>query len=337
MIRSSVSFLLLLVIFLICGSAEARTSDYRRAQTLAKTDPLEAEALFERFIRETPNGKVRRAANYELFYLRLRNGRLAEAFVQSGNREFGKKFNTAVADAYGITGEQASGLVRRLRAVCAEEGEVSRLGYYLRQGQMPAPVWDFALRVMLRCKATGRSDIFASDLFELERATRLQTALRLIAVREQLYADADRASDLFAITRAAAEAQYGEDEQLKIQLIVLGARIAAAKEDYEQAIARCADLPATKAARQARATCDVLVAHALFRQGDSGQAWKTLRKVPLTPMEPDTRLLRLTVAVAAGVTEPEKLTAFTQRASYPYCARSLRELAQTVLAGKNRK
>ncbi|HNE21313.1 MAG TPA: hypothetical protein PLF85_16455, partial [Turneriella sp.] len=61
MIRSSVSFLLLLVIFLICGSAEARTSDYRRAQTLAKTDPLEAEALFERFMRETPNGKVRRA------------------------------------------------------------------------------------------------------------------------------------------------------------------------------------------------------------------------------------------------------------------------------------
>lgn len=337
MIRSSVSFFCLLVTFLTVGSAEARTSDYRRAQVLAKSDPLEAEALYERFMRETPNAKIRRAANYELFYLRLSNGRLAEALAQSGNKEFGKKFSTAVADAYGITGEQASGLVRRLRAICAEEGEVSPLGNYLRQRQMPAPVWDFTLRAMLRCKATGRSQIFAPDLFELERPTRLQTALRLIAVREQLYADADKAAQLFAITRSAAEEQFAGDEQIKVQLIVLGARIAAAKEDDAQAFALCEELPPGQPAKQARAACDLLLAHALLKKHEPAKAWKKIRQVPVNQLELDNRLLRLAVAVAAGVAKPEKLATFAKRASYPYCARSLRELAESVLAENNHK
>jgi hypothetical protein len=54
-------------------------------------------------------------------------------------------------------------------------------------------------------------------------------------------------------------------------------------------------------------------------------------------MDMDTRLLRLTVAVAAGREKPEKLVRFSKRASYAYCARSLRELAESVLAQKKSK
>jgi hypothetical protein len=335
--RSSVSFPFLLALLLLTGNAEAGNADYRRAKALAQSDPLEAEALYERFMRETPNGKIRRAANYDLFYLRLRNARLVEAFAQSANKEFGRKFSTAVADAYGISEAQASGLVRRLRLVCAEEEDVSRLGDYLRQGKMPAPVWDFALRVMLRCGVKSRSQIFAPDLFELERPTRLQTALRLIAVREQLFVDPERASELFAITRTAAQEQHAADEQLHMQLALLEARIAAAQEDYDSAIALCNALATEEEAKPVKSACDLLVAHALLKQGDAANAWKRIRRVPVNPTELDTRLLRLTVAVAAGVEKPEALVRFGKRASYAYCARSLRELAGSVLAQKNPK
>jgi hypothetical protein len=56
--------------------------------------------------------------------------------------------------------------------------------------------------------------------------------------------------------------------------------------------------------------------------------------VPLNPADIDSRLLRLVVAVAAGFEKPEKLLAFRNRASYSYCARSLRELADSVITEK---
>jgi hypothetical protein len=336
-IRSSGRFFFLLVLLLLSVNAEAGNADYRRARALAESDPMEAEALYEKFLRETSNRKLRRAANYELFFLRLRNARLVEAFAQSANKDFDRKFRTAVADAYSISEAQASGLVRRLRAVCANEKDVSRLGDYLRRQEMSAPVWDFALRVMLRCGVQGRSQIFAADLFELERPTRLQTALRLIAVREQLFVDPERASELFAITRTAAQEQYAADEQLHVQLFLLEARIAALQEDYDSAIALCNALATEEKAKPVKSACDLLVAHALLQQGDAANAWKRIRRVPVKPIDMDTRLLRLTVAVAAGREKPEELVRFSKRASYAYCARSLRELAESVLAQKKSK
>ena len=334
MIRNSVKFFVLLAHCTLTVSAEAKTPDYHRAQAIAKADPLEAEALYERFIRDTPHSKLRRAANYDLFYLRLRNGRHAEAFAQAGSKELGRKYSISLADSYGITGQQAANLVRRLQGVCSQEEEVTRIGKLLRSEKMPAPVWDFTLRVMLRCKAHGRSHVFVPDLFELEKPTRLQTQLRLIAIREQLYVDADKAGQLLAITRAATEDQYTDDEQLRMQLLVLEARIAAAKEDYDRVIARCGELASATGAKQAKAACDLLVAHAFLKNGDPAQAWKRIRNATVNPAELDSRLLRLTVAVAAGLEAPDKLVVFRQRASYGYCARSLRELADSVLSEK---
>jgi len=330
-IRSSVKFVILLV---LTRSAQAKGSDYLRAQAIAKSDPLEAEALYERFMQETPHGKWRRAANYDLFYLRLRNGRFVEALAQAASKDLSKFYGTALADAYGITSKQASVLVRRLQAVCSHEEEPALLGSLLRNEKMAAPVWDFALRALLHCKAHGRSQIFASDLFEIEQATRLQTQLRLIAVREQLYADADKALALFKITRTALEEQHPDDEQLRTQMLVLEARIASARADHDQVIHLCKELAQGKTAKPAMIACDLLVVHALLKKGDPEQAWRRISHVQVSPLDLDTRLLRLTVAVAAGLEKPEKLVKFSHRVSYKYCARSLRELAEAVLAEK---
>ncbi len=337
MIRNSVRILVVLSQCAVTVGLEAKTTDYGRAKALAKADPVEAEALYERFMRDTSWGKMRRAAHYDLFYLRLRNGRLAEAFPLSDSIDLGRKYRRSLADFYGISEGQASKLVRRLHGVCSQEEEASHAGRLLRSEMMPAPVWDFALRVLLRCRTKGRSQLFSSDLFEIEKPTRLQTQLRLIAIREQLYADADKAQKLFAIARAAAEAQYGTDEQLKVQLIVLEARIAAAQEDFDRVIELCGEIPADSGMKQARTVCALLTAHALLKKGEAEKAWKKIRNIEINPSELDTRLLRLTIAVAADVEESQKLAEFTRRVSYSYCAKSLRELAAAVLAEKTNK
>lgn len=334
-IRSSASCLLAAAFLLTAvARAEARSADYRRAQALVKSDPLEAEALYERFIRETSNDKMRRAAGYDLFFLRLRHRRLVEALVQSRQKQFRRKYNTALSDAYGITNAQAASLARHLRSACAREEQPDRIGSFLRAEHLPAPVWDFALRVLLRCGIEGRSQLIATHLFEAGKVTRLQMALRLIAVREQLYADADKAAKLLAATRAVAEEHFADDEQLELQFILLEARLAAVREEYDAVIERCTELPPGKHATQANAACDLLVTHALLQKGEAAQAWKRIRKVRVNPLDLDKRLLRLVAAVAAGVVEPEKLMRFSRRASYSYCASSLRQLAGSVIEEK---
>ena len=334
-IHSSASCLLAAAFLLtVVARAEARSPDYRRAQALVKSDPLEAEALYERFIRETPHDKMRRAAGFDLFFLRLRNGRFVEALVQSGQKQFTRKYHTALSDAYGITNAQAASLARHLRAACAKEEQPDTIGSFLRAQHVPASVWDFALRVLLRCGIKGRSQVFAADLFEGGKVTRLQVALRLIAVREQLYVEGGKATELLAATRAVAEEHFADDELLKLQFILLEARIAAVREEYDAVIERCTDLPPGKHATQANAACDLLVTHALLQKGEAAQAWKRIRKVQVDPLDLDKRLLRLVAAVAAGVVEPEKLAHFSRRASYGYCASSLRQLAGSVIAEK---
>lgn len=305
--------------------------DYRRAQSLVSSDPLEAEALYERFLAHAKDLKRRRAANYELFFLRLRNARLIEAFTQAGNQSFGKKYHQAVANQFSIQRQQASILVQNLRAACKNKKGAGRVGEYLRRHNLPVPLWDFSLRVLKRCAVENRSSIFSDDLFEISNAARSVILLRLIAIREQLYTDAEKAEQLLLFTRQDAEG-YADDTALAAQFAVLEARIADEREDYEKALRICDSLDHDEVPAQAVASCNLFAAHALLRLGHAERAFRRIAKVSLAQQNLDGRLLRLVIAVEAGKVDRRKLEQFTQRASYRYCARRLRDLAAATLA-----
>lgn len=288
-------------------------------------------------MKTTDDDRLRRAADYDLFFLRLRQGRLAEAFSQTGKKSFAKKYAAALAESYGLSPQSAAQLTRYLKKACSRAAPVSRVGDFLREESLGAPVYDFSLRVLQRCNAPEPDGLFAPDLFSGERATRLKTALRLIAIREQIYVDVQHAGELFAVTREAAEAQYAADKDLGAQLLVLGARIAVAKRDHAGALALCDRLLSGRSALPAAEACALIAAYALLEQGDIPAARSRIRRVRVRPQNLDARLLRLTVAVAAGDFEPAKLRSFAGRASYPYCARSLREQSESILVQMNAK
>lgn len=305
--------------------------DYRRAQSLVSSDPLEAEALYERFLANAKDIKRRRAANYELFFLRLKHARLIEAFTQADNKSLGKKYYQAVADQFTIQRHQASVLVHNLRAACKGKKSAAHVGEYLRRHNLPAPLWDFSLRVLKRCTVENRSTIFSDDLFETPNAARSVVLLRLMAIREQLYTDAEKAEQLLLFTRQDAE-RYADDTALAAQFAVLEARIADEREDYEKALRICDSLDHEEVPAQAVTSCNLFAAHALLRLGHAERAFRRIAKVSLARQNLDGRLLRLVIGVEAGKVERRRLKQFTQRASYRYCARRLRDLAAATLA-----
>lgn len=323
---------IVLLMALVNPIASSSMHDYRRAQSLASSDPLEAEALYERFVANAEGGKMRRSANYELFFLRLKHARLVEAFLQINHKFLAEKYHQAIADRFAVSRKKVTVLIRKLRAVCDRQKNVAAIGDYLRENSFSAPLWDFSLRILSHCEVKNRSSIFSEELFEKQNASRSEILLRLIAIREQLYKDAEKAEQLLLFTRQDAAERYSGDIALAVQFSVLEARIADERGEYERVIQICDDLVSTETPSQAIAACNLLAAHALLRLGHAEQALQRITKTKLERANLDGRLLYLLIALEVGKRESHELRQFTKRASYRYCARKLRDLAAQILA-----
>ncbi|HRP68727.1 MAG TPA: hypothetical protein PLY93_04285, partial [Turneriella sp.] len=137
---------------------EARSSLYRRAQQLTENDPREAEALYVKFIRETGAHKLKRAAYHELFALRLKEARLAEAFFQINKKSFRRRYVSAMEENLHLSNRRAQRLLSVLERECNPERDTEKLREYLEASKATVLEYNYVLRVQTLC---GNNDTLA--------------------------------------------------------------------------------------------------------------------------------------------------------------------------------
>ncbi len=313
---------------LIFVQAITARNRYYRAQALLEKDPLEAEALLVRFIDKTHDTKMRRAANYQLFYLRLKQHRFAQAFLQATQKEMRKKFSTALSELWQMDESESGTLLTRLRTSCESKADLTDVRETLSSKPFPIEAYDFTLEVLALCKVPQRSQIFAPNLFEIENPSALERRLQLVAVREQMYADSATARSLLKYIKKNDDPQ---DIQKNAQYLLFSARIASLENNHDQVHESCAQISKKKKVAPLRRACDFLVVFSFLMTSDFNAAYELVQKMHIRPAEIDYRLLRVSAAVLSGNEPLVELKRFTKRASYLYCAASLRDWVESML------
>ncbi|MCX7633890.1 MAG: hypothetical protein N2Z22_11225 [Turneriella sp.] len=295
---------------------------------MAISDPLEAEALYEHFLANSQNPKLRRAAVYELFFLRLRQQRFAAAFRQAENSPFAQHYHKSLAASLGLKLNMAKLLVSKLRKSCDDSQKIFDLQQLLRNGY-PISAWDFALQVLHDCGMEDPTLLFPEEIFSEEESdiTPRNIQLQLLAAREQIATAPETAAQLLVRARNDIEVNFPDDHKLQLQLLSLEAQLALHWQDYAMAIAKCQKVRGN--AKVSRA-CRFIRAYALLKLQEPHKAWQEIVKIQLQPWELDYRLLKIIVGVAAGQIPEESLQQFRRRLSYTQCARELRELANQL-------
>jgi hypothetical protein len=312
----------------------AAASAHAKALALRERDPIEAEALLARFVKETGSDKLRRAARYDLFYLRLSNNRLVEAFGQGLSDSFRRKYREAVSMRFNLTPKQASRLIGRLEKACGEKEISDSLGAFLSSGQYGAAVYEFAIRTMQNCQIESAAEILSPEIWAAKAASERRLALKLLKIRYSLD-DAALATEQLANIATVDAELLAATPVLSAQHILLQARVALAQGDLSLADSHCKALVGRHAKSQ-REACRFLTAFHLAENEQFTEAYKLLQAVEIAPSQIDYRLMRLTLAVAVKRVGVSKLQKFTRRASYRYSAASVRALAEKVIAGENK-
>lgn len=312
----------------------AAPSLYRRAQDLAEDDPREAEAMFAQFVKQSGDAKLKRAAAHELFALRLKQGRLKEAFFQGGSGTFRKRFLSAVEEGLKLAESSARRLVAALRRECeaAEQGDAAAIGALLDKHRYPPAAYDFSVTVLERCKVPEPLTVFP-EFDEAAGQTDVRALqLALMEIRETLAGDdmEEAAALLKAVRESVARLPEAAPAWL-LQLDFTEARLAAKKEDFAAVKERCSAIEKKKPPRSVKYACRSLTAYALMREEQYSEAYARLVNLKISPPEIDNRLLRLAAAVAAGEAPADKLRKFMKRRSYKECAPVLRSLAEEIL------
>ncbi|MBN8221300.1 MAG: hypothetical protein J0L53_10280 [Spirochaetes bacterium] len=312
----------------------AAPSLYRRAQDLAEDDPREAEALFVQFIQQSGDAKIKRAAAHELFTLRLKQGRLKEAFFQGSSGSFRRRFLSAVEEGLKLAESAARRLVAALRRECeaAEQGDAAAIGALLDKHRYPPAAYDFSVSVLERCKVPEPLAVFPEFDAAAQQPEVRAIQLALMEIRETLAGD--DIEEAAALSKAVRESVARLPEAATawaLQFDFIEARLAAKKEDFTAVKERCAAIEKKKPPRSLKYACRSLTAYALMREEQYSEAYARLVNLKIAPAEIDNRLLRLTAAVAAGEAPADKLRKFLKRRSYRECAAVLRGLAHAVL------
>ncbi|AFM14530.1 hypothetical protein Turpa_3896 [Turneriella parva DSM 21527] len=306
----------------------AAASLHSRALALKESDPVEAEALLVRFIQATGSDKLRRAAGYDLFYLRLAQNRLVEAFQQGQSKAFQRKYREAVAMRFNLQPRVTSGLLNRLAAICAQK-EISEASHgYFAQVKFGAAAFEFAVRVMQSCKVENAESVLPELAQGAKAANERQLTLKLLKIRYGIEETALAGQQLAELATLDADL-LAANSTLEGQFYLLQARLAMEQGDLETAEARCKALPG-KTSKSLRAACNFLLAYHLALNERFAEGYRLIQHAEIPKANIDNRLLRLTLAVGAGQAPPKKLRKFQKRASYRYSATSLKDLAERV-------
>jgi hypothetical protein len=228
--------------FCVLATPIAAASLRSRAMALKESDPAEAEALLVRFIHETGSEKLRRAARYDLFYLRLSNNRLVEAFQQGQEKAFRRKYHEAVAMRYNLQPKATSRLVSRLASICAKK-EISEEGReYFALARFGAAVYEFAIRVMQSCKIESAPSVLPEPTMGARAANERQLTLKLLKIRYGIEETALAGQQLAELATLDADL-LAANATLQGQFDLLQARLAMEQGDLGTAGARCKALP----------------------------------------------------------------------------------------------
>ncbi len=315
---------------LVTTAAAHAASAYDRALALRETDPVEAEALLDRFIRSGPTDKRARAARHELFYLRLKNNRLVEAYPQARTKSFGKKYREAVTLRYNLRPKAVARLLGMLAEGCEEKNAGEGLQMFLNDQKAGAAVYEYAIRVLENCKVEDAANLLPSEKLNEPAGDERELALKLLVARYAI-SDNIRAGQIAEVVAAVDAPVLQKSRLLSAQLALIRARLAVAAGDLERAKEHCKTIsgPGLKPVKDA---CRFLIAVGLANQSDFAEGYKLVAALEIPPAHIDHRLVRVCLGVAAGKISREKLEKFVRRASYRYSAPVLRELTDKVLS-----
>ncbi len=316
------------------GSLTAADRTYVRAQELLEDDPLEADALLADTVRNTSNAKIRRAARYDLFYLRLRLGRFSEAYPLATGKGMRKRLIKTAAAQFRTTEGKLSRVIAVIDAECGAEGDAERVGEILVQTKGNAAVYDFALQRLGVCKLTEARGIFPLLSGETQQVSEARL-LHVYALKARSLisaAEYDAALEGLLQIRGATADLIAQNASLELPLLLAEARIAALQSKGEEVHVICRNIAARENSLAAKNACLYLRGFALLKDQKYPEAAKVLNALRAEPREIDNRLLKLTAAVAARQLPVSKLRKYSQRASYRYQAKVLRDLAAAVLA-----
>lgn len=311
-------------------SIQAKSSTYFSARKLVDSDPREADALLARVAADNADPKISRAALYDLFYLRLKHGRLAEAFAVARTKTMKKKLAEASAAHLGISDKSAERLIHVLRAACQGEVNAGKVSQLLVGKKAGAKVYDLALKALRGCHMNKVAEAVLAQREEGFSSRRL-IQLHLMAIRYALEDGLDaEAESLVEMLRNGGGEIFMEDKELQGQFALIEARRASRAGDSEAARGHCAAMDAGKKLAVTRRSCRFVLAFALAAEGKFVAGYALVSTEEIENHELDLRLLRLSLKVGAQKAPVEKLRAFQKRASYASTAKSLQELANNV-------
>lgn len=320
-------------VLLTASALYPKSSLYQRAAELAEEDPREAEALYVRFIAESGNEKLKRAAAHELFTLRLKQGRLTEAFFQASSSAFRSRFLSALEENLRLDPNPARRLVVALREDCSAEDDAGKTAKLLAKEKYPLAAYSFALTVLTRCNVENPESVIPDLPEERDKIDGRAVNFALLEIREAIGRDDFEAAEtLMHEVRQNAGALIEKEPGYGMQLDFARARLDSKKENFSAVLSHCAAIEKKKPPRWIRNACRSLTAHSLLKEGKPAEAYARIASLKIPAQDIDNRLLRLTAAVAAEETTAEKLVKFTRRRSYKECAPLLRKLAEEILA-----
>lgn len=295
-------------------------------------DPLEADALLSDTIRNSGNAKIRRAAKYDLFYLRLRLGRFSEAYPLATGKGMRSRLIKTAAAQFRSTEGKISRVIAAIDAACGPEGETGRVGEILAESRSTAAVYDFALQRLEACKAKDRLGIFPVLSREKQQISEARLLnIYVLKARSLISAgEYETAHEGLAQIREAAADLIAQNAALELPLLLAEARNAALQVHGDEVTAICKNISAREDALSARKACLYLKGYTAIKMQKYPEAAKILNALKAEPREIDNRLLKLTAAVASHQIPATKLRKYTRRASYRYQAKVLRDLAAEI-------
>lgn len=310
----------------------AASMAYDRAKDLLEDDPLESDALLADTIRNTGNAKIRRAAKYDLFYLRLRLGRFSEAYPLATGKGMRSRLIKTAAAQFRTTEGKLSRVIAAVDGECSADGDASRVGEILAQTKSSAAVYDFALQRLDACKMKETARIFPLLSQEAEQISEARLLhIYVLKARSLISAgEYETAQEGLSQIREAAADLIGQNAALELPLLLAEARSAALQEKADVVSALCKNIAAREGAVAARRACLYLKGFTLLKIKKYPEAAKILNALKAEPREIDNRLLKLTAAVAARQIPAAKLRKYGRRASYRYQAKVLRDLAAEI-------
>jgi hypothetical protein len=333
LIRIATAFILTFFIGVAALNARGPKTAYQKGKELMDEDPAEAEAWLSIAFKDVANSKIRRAARYDLFYLRLRHGRTAEALPLASTKTMHRRLRIAVADGLGISGRSAGQIIAYLSSACQTKKVSEKLRVYLESDVRSIREIDFAVRTGRAC---GVRDFAAMiPVGKLAEGGRRQINRELYRLREAIY-EPDLDATIAALSKlreASSDAIEGE-KSLQLQLLLLEARIAARQEDFTVLTERCAEIRKLQAKGSSARSCIFLETYGHMHRGQAQQAWKLIGKVRLGAYETDNRLLVLVTAVAAKKRPRNELLRWLRRKSASDLAPMLRELAKSYASAE---